>query len=123
MFKKKALTIHRLVGLSLIDNPNNYRELDHINGDKNDNTITNLRWCNREINVANTSKFLKGNYSSKYRGVYYYSKHNRWCCCITTNKKKCHLGSFNTEKEAVEARNNYITENNLPHYKNKYLEL
>ena len=121
--KSKDLKIHRLVGLSFIDNSNNYRELDHINGDKNDNSVANLRWCNREINVANTAKYLKGKYSSKYRGVYYHSKNNCWCCSITTNKKKYHLGSFNTEKEAVEVRNNYITENNLPHYKNKYLEI
>jgi hypothetical protein len=120
---KKCCKIHRLVGLAFIDNPNNYREIDHIYGDKNDNNIINLRWCIRGVNVANTPKYIKGEYSSKYRGIYFHAKNKNWCASVSNENKKKHLGSFNTEKEAVETRNKYITDNNLPHFKNIYLEL
>jgi hypothetical protein len=121
--KKKDLRIHRLVGLAFIENPNNYRELDHISGDKNDNSVSNLNWCLRRENVAKTPKYTKGEYSSRYRGVWFHSKNGCWCASIINEKKKKHLGSFNTEKEAVEARNKYIINNGLPHFKNIYLEL
>jgi len=120
--KKKDLRIHRLVGLAFIENPNNYRELDHINGDKKNNSVSNLRWCSRQVNVANASKYTKGEYSSKYRGVWFHAKNGSWCSSVINEGKKTHLGSFRTEKEAVEARNKYIIYNNLPHFRNEFLE-
>ena len=46
-------TIHRLVALHYIPNPNNYKEVDHIDRDKNNNHVSNLRWCNAHINKQN----------------------------------------------------------------------
>lgn len=44
---KKTFTIHRLVALTFIDNPNNLKTVNHINGDKKDNRITNLEWMSQ----------------------------------------------------------------------------
>ena len=36
--------VHRMVAETWIDNPNHYEQVNHINGDKNDNRMENLEW-------------------------------------------------------------------------------
>ena len=48
--------VHRLVAEAFIDNPQGYTKIDHINRDKSDNSVTNLRWCTHSENMSNSSK-------------------------------------------------------------------
>ena len=47
----KHFIVHRLVAQTFIDNPNNYREINHINENPLDNRVENLEWCTHIYNL------------------------------------------------------------------------
>ncbi len=53
LIKNKTSLIHRLVAESFIPNPNNYNEIDHIDGDTSNCNVENLRWCTSSMNKLN----------------------------------------------------------------------
>jgi len=54
--RKQRFFRHRLVALHFIDNPNNYDEVNHIDGDKSNNSIENLEWTSRLENERHSRK-------------------------------------------------------------------
>lgn len=51
MLGRKMYRIHRLVAFAYIPNPQNYTCINHKNGDKKDNRVENLEWCNHTMNL------------------------------------------------------------------------
>ena len=47
--------VHRLVAEAFIDNPQGYTEIDHLNRNKSDNSVTNLRWVTHSENMRNST--------------------------------------------------------------------
>lgn len=79
--KPTKIRVHRLIGLNFIPNPNNYPFINHIDGNKQNNKIENLEWCNCAMN----NKHARENGLTNIKG----SDHGR---------------SKLTEKEVIEIR-------------------
>ena len=79
-------------------------QIDHINHDKANNRIENLREATNQQNQFNKpkSKYSKSN----YKGISFHKKSNKWLAQININKVNTYLGIFDTEEEAALAYQN-----------------
>ena len=64
--RKDLKLVHRIVAETFLSNPKGYNEIDHLNRDKSDNNVTNLRWCTHKANMSNISKYTEKTY---YRDI------------------------------------------------------
>ena len=77
-------------------------EIDHINGEKYDNRISNLRLATISENRRNKS--MQCNNTSGFPGVYWNKAANKWNAYLSVANKDIHLGSFTDKADAIAAR-------------------
>jgi len=78
-------------------------DVDHINRDRSDNRICNLRLASRNMNNGNTGKWRTN--TSGYRGVSWDKRALKYECYIWKLDKKHHLGYYDDPKEAAAVYN------------------
>lgn len=109
---KYRLHIHRLVAEHFLENENNYPVVDHIDNNRINNNVSNLRWCTYSQNAMNTSKRKQN--KSGVVGVSVNRKGNKWYSKITVNGKIINLGTFTNIEDArlarIEAEKKYFGE-------------
>jgi len=96
-----TLVAHRVIWLHVHGTWPEY-QIDHINGNKSDNRISNLRDVPPAINSQNRTKSHKDS-KSGILGVYWHSRDKRWIAQIDVGKRSHHIGTFRTEQEARDA--------------------
>lgn len=77
-------------------------EIDHINRDRSDNRIANLRECSHRENSRNRGVYASN--TSGVSGVSWYGKLNKWVAYIRAGNKRTHLGYFENKDDAIKAR-------------------
>lgn len=95
---------HRLAwNMHYPDNPVTADEqIDHINHNRTDNRICNLRKATNTENSRNAS--LGSNNTSGALGVWFEKRRNKWAVEIKVDRKKIHIGQFENFEDAVAAR-------------------
>ena len=76
--------------------------IDHINGDRADNRISNLREVPKQDNHRNMKCF--SNSTTKVPGVSFHKQTSKWRAYITVDTKQRSLGCFDAFEDAVAAR-------------------
>lgn len=67
-YKSKYVFVHTLVATAFIQNPNNFKQINHIDGNKQNNVPSNLEWCSSEYNIHHAIK--TGLRKSPAKGVF-----------------------------------------------------
>lgn len=103
---RKQYSVHRLIAKTFIDNPYNKKEVNHIDGNKLNNCVSNLEWCTRRENIMHSymSGLKKGTNKGNFNTVYYNSK-------PVIYVKDCSLIEYNSIKDC--ARNNGVTKSTI----------
>lgn len=95
----KKYSRHRIIAYSYLeldlDNPK--IQVDHIDGNRLNNDLSNLRLVNHQQNQWNRTRAL---------GYYFHKQNQNWVSRIKLNGKNIHLGCFDNETKARAA---YIT--------------
>jgi hypothetical protein len=99
---QKHFLIHRLVADAFLKKKKSTNYVDHIDGNKLNNNVVNLRWCTSQENVRNTCISVRN--TSGVKGVFYQKACQRWCAQIKVNRRSIHIGYYKTIEEAKEAR-------------------
>jgi len=101
--EKQNFSVHRLLALHFIPNPENKPCVDHGNGVRDDNSLENLRWVTHKENMAGF-RSDRGRYAKITKGCIYKTKYGwGWQYRISGKKKSKTMKS-------LEALEKYRTE-------------
>ena len=102
--KKTNKSIHRLVAEHYITNYENKSFVDHIDRNKLNNDVSNLRWATSSENNLNVG--LRKDNKLGIKNIIYRENKNRYVYAKIINKVK-HEKSFTTLEEAIEYKNKF----------------
>lgn len=96
MWKNKTMYLHRMIFMY----HRGYlpEQIDHIDGNKSNNKIDNLRAADNSLNMHNTTK--RTDNTSGVKGVWFSNRYNKWIAEFQFRNKKIHVGTFIDKKEA-----------------------
>jgi len=106
---RKNMQYHRIVWELVFGPISKGLQIDHINGNKIDNRIENLRLVTNRENCHNYSWHREG----RLPGCYYRKDCNKWQARTKVNGRTVHIGLYANEQDAHESYKKYLLDNNL----------
>lgn len=106
--QQHTFNVHRLVAIAFIDGYAEGKVVDHIDGDKTNNSVSNLRWVTQSVNNTNRRECvsLSGETGVEYRSDM--AKSKPWLARVKIKGKTHNLGYHAKKQGAVEARVKFI---------------
>ena len=108
------MKVSRVVAQAFIPNPLDHPIVDHIDRDKANDSVSNLRWCTSQQNNRNRTKSTGT--SSRFKGVRWDAANKRWKVTTKINYRNIHIGVFEDETEAASAYNEYVRSHGLDEF-------
>jgi len=102
--EKHNKTVHRLLAEHFIENPDNKAFVDHIDRNRKNNKLNNLRWVTRSENEQNTG--VQKNNKIGIKNILYDKNVKQWRYKKMLNGKH-HQKNFRTLEEAIEYKKQY----------------
>jgi hypothetical protein len=96
---KRSFKIHRLAWL-YVHGVWPVGDVDHINGNRSDNRLENLRCVSRKVNLQNMRAASSHNKSTGLLGVHLSRNRKKFTSALSINNKSLYLGVFDTPQEA-----------------------
>ena len=102
---RRNFKFSQLVAIAFLNHePNGMKMVvDHINGDKSNDRVENLRVVTNRANLSACFRSDRDSFSSEYVGVNWDKKLSKWRALIEYKGVSVHLGYYNTEIEASKA--------------------
>lgn len=67
---RHSIKVHRLIAMAFVPNPYGYKEVNHIDGNKENNHFSNLEWCTRSHNIKHCHSLGLRSSKGKSNGNY-----------------------------------------------------
>ena len=100
--------VHRLLAQAFIPNPENHPVVDHIDRDKSNNRLENLRWCTQSDNCFNKD-YRKNNNKLGHKHIHQYLRNSNTYYQFTLNRlDKRICKQFKTLEEAIAFRDSIL---------------
>ena len=100
--EKSTKTIHKMVAIAFLENPENKRCVDHQDRCRTNNHISNLRWATSTENSQNRS--IRFDNTSGTTGVCFNKRDKKWRAQIDADGRNIYLGLFVNKNDAIVAR-------------------
>ena len=95
--KERSYLVHQLVGEAFIENPNNFNQINHLDGNPRNNHVDNLEWCSPKENVNHA-------FDNNLMGT-----NKRIILRNVNNGELKEFGSMSKASEYLGAKNSYVS--------------
>ena len=101
--KHHTLLLHRIIATAFIpnDDPELKDEIDHIDKDRSNNSIQNLRWIDRVSNCLGSKRGQYANNTTGVKGIYFRKDTKKWYAIVEKNFERIYSPCFEKKEDAI----------------------